>query len=88
MIKLETEYWSRSIFLKNLYGYILHIFLHDVNKEMIVMMKVWNLNDGVEFVDKNERSARLAFKRAEKARQSLWRDGTGKETTTHNATLS
>jgi hypothetical protein len=38
---------------------------------MIVMMKVWNLNDGVEFVDKNERTARPAFKRAEKAGQSL-----------------
>lgn len=28
-------------------------------------------DDGVEFVDKNERTARPAFKRAEKAGQSL-----------------
>ena len=53
--------------------------LTNVNKEMVVVtMKAWNLNDRVEFVDKNERRARPALERAEKAGQSLWRDRTGK----------
>ena len=47
------------------------IFSQNVNKEMIVTMKAWNLNDRVEFVDKNERRARPALERAEKAGQSL-----------------